>query len=104
MSNLEEMRIEELEAKIEELERKNSSLREDVDLEQEEKRDLESEIQDLESKIEDLEDRLNESYSLDKIELELNRLDSFWKSRFNEDELNSLKFMKEKIINIFLYG
>jgi chromosome segregation ATPase len=96
--------IKELEGKIEELERENSSLKEDVDLIQEEKNDLDDKIEELETRIEDLEDKLSESYNLDKIETELNSLDSFWKSRFDDDELKLLPSIKEKIINIFLYG
>jgi septal ring factor EnvC (AmiA/AmiB activator) len=88
---------EKLEAKIEDLE-------DDLRLEKSEKEDLESEIDRLESKIEELEDKLSEAYNLDKLESELNRLDTFWNHRFTEDELKLLPSIKQKIINIFLYG
>lgn len=95
----------ELRGKIEELEREIDSLKEDVRLEQGEKSDLDDEIVRLENKIEDLEDKLDELYSLEKIEFELNRLDSYWRDRFvNRFTDEDLSFMKEKIINIFLYG
>ena len=95
---------EKLENKIEELESKIEDLQTEIDSRGDNIEAVEEDNQELREKIEDLEDKLSESYSLDKIEAELNRLDTYWKDRFHEAELITLHSVKEKIINIFLYG